>query len=207
MLNKLSCFINQKGIGLKIIIPLSFVISLLLSFQVMQPFQESLNQPQMQSLLELVTTTEIDKEAIKEKLNIKTINESNYILALMSEVLFKLHDNGIVSNFSPEQLNTLLSNAFYLQGFFLSLLLTLVSILVFLFLYMILRNIGPLFYAELQKNAWGRILSLVWSCVLIFYSLSIQFQMNFNLFYLCIIALLASLVIAVKIKKMLKSVA
>lgn len=200
MFNKLFCFINQKGIGLKIIIPLSFLISLLLSFQVIKPFQESLNQPQMQSLFEFVAQPQIDKDGIKENLNIQTLDENNYILGLMAEVLFKLHEKGVVSHFSPEQLNTLLSKAFYLQGLFLSLILTLISVLGFLFLYIVLKNIGPLFYAKLQKNAWGRILALVWSCILICYTIALQFQLNFNLLYLSIIALLASLVIAVQMK-------
>ena len=201
MFSKLSYFINQRGIGLKLIIPLSFLVALLLSLQVIKPFQESLNQPQMQSLLELVAKPQIDKDAIKKNLNIQTLDENNYILGLMAEVLFKLHEKGVVSHFSPEQLNDLLSKAFYLQGLFLSFILTLISVLAFLFLYVILKNIGPLFNDHLQKNAWGRILSLVWGCILICYATAIQFQLNFNLIYLCIIALLASLVIARQIKK------
>ncbi len=201
MFSKLSYFINQRGIGLKLIIPLSFLVALLLSLQVIKPFQESLKQPQMQALLELVAEPQINKGEIKEKLNIQTLDENNYILGLMAEVLFKLHDKGIVSNFSSEQLNTLLSKAFYLQGLFLSFILTLISVLAFLFLYLILKNIGPLFNDHLQKNAWGRILSIVWSCVLICYATAIQFQLNLSLFYLCLIALLASLVIARQIKK------
>ena len=150
MFSKLSYFINQRGIGLKLIIPLSFLVALLLSLQVIKPFQESLNQPQMQSLLELVAKPQIDKDAIKKSLNIQTLDENNYILGLMAEVLFTLHEKGVVSHFSPEQLNDLLSKAFYLQGLFLSFILTLISILAFLFLYVILKNIGPLFNDHLQ---------------------------------------------------------
>lgn len=201
MLNKLSYFIKQKGIGLKIVIPLSFFLSILLSFQIIKPFQENLSQPQMQSLLEFITTPQINKDVIREKLNINTVNEKNYVLSVMSEVLFTLHDNDVIKNFSIEQLNVLLEKAFYLQGVFLSFLISLISIFLFLFTYTILKIIGPSFYNELPKNAWGRILSLVWSVIFVVYVIALQFHLNFGIFYLCLIAILASLVIATKLKK------
>lgn len=199
-LNKLSCFINQKGIGLKIIIPLSFLVSMLLSFQIVQPFQESLEQPQMQSLIELVSTPQIDKEAIKSKLNIQELNNQNYILSVMAEVLFTLHNKGIISQFSPTQLKELLFKAFYVQSLFLACFMAFISILSFLFLYTILKNIGHLFYAELPKNAWGHILSLVWGLILIVYLIGAQFHLSFGLIYFYIIAILASLLLGSKLK-------
>jgi len=201
MLDKISSFIHRKGIGLGIVIPFSFLLSLFIAFQSIKPFQESLNQPQMQSLIELVATPKIDKDAIKEKLNIQKPTENDYVLSVMAEVLFTLHDKGIVGHFSSNQLQTLLYKAFYLQSILLSFVITFLAILYFLFLYIILKIIGPLFYSDLQKNAWGRLLSLVWSLILLFYVISLQFHLRFSLFYLSIIALLTCLIIAVRLKK------
>ncbi len=200
-LNKFKAFVFQKGIGLKIIIPLSFLVAILLALQIISPFQESLKTQEVQSLISLISTPDSDINEIKENLKLDKINASNYALTIIAQALFTLREKGLIATFNTDQLNQLLHNAFYLQAVFLSLIIAFVSVFSFLFLYLVLTFIGPLFHSGLEKHMWGRILTPIWCMILIIYLIGTRYQLLFGLTYFYIIAILCALIMGVYLKK------
>ena len=77
-LSRFKAFVFQKGIGLKIIIPLSFLVAILLSLQIVSPFQKSLETQEIQSLVSLIATPDSDIKNIQESLKIEKINAKSH---------------------------------------------------------------------------------------------------------------------------------
>ena len=200
-LSRFKAFVFQKGIGLKIIIPLSFLVAILLSLQIVSPFQKSLETQEIQSLVTLIATPDSDIKNIQESLKIEKINATNYTQVIIAQALFTLREKGLIGTFTVAQLNQLMHNAFYLQAVFLSIIITLLSVFSFLFLYLLLTVIGPLFHNGLEKHVWGRILTPIWSVILIIYLIGTKYQLVFGLTYFYIIAILSALIMGVYLKK------
>lgn len=200
-LNKIKAFVFQKGIGLKIVIPLSFLISLFLSFHFVQPFQEALKTQEVKETIDFITQSEKEIKIPPKQLKIEQINAHNYAPIMLSQALLTLKEKKVTHNLSKDQVYQLLEKALYLQSFLLCLVITVTCVLGFLFLYFSLTLIGPLFYNEIEKNTWGRILTLVWTPLLFVWIIGYFLHLNFGLIYFYAISILCSLLIGVYLKK------
>lgn len=202
-LNKIKAFVFQEGIGLKIIIPFSFLLSLILSYQFVQPFKESLKTTEIQETIEFILKDEnkIINTTKTNSLIPNQVNLDNYAKIITEQALLTLKEQGLTKNLSKEQINQLLLKAFDLQTFFLGLIIAIICLFGFLFIYLFLTIIGPLFYNDLEKNMWGRILTLVYPPLLLIWVIGFSLKLNLGFIYLFAITTLISLLIGVYLKK------
>ncbi len=197
---------TPRGLGLKVFIPITFIISLCLAFTAFHPFQEILKQEKIQTLILSVINQSQDEILLKKELAVLQ-SDTDYRIGIIAQALIEVNKNitelknKTPINLNPEQLSYVLKQIFYLQMLFLSLFITLFSLICFFLLYIILKGIGPLFHTNLNKNGWGRILVFPSLFILVIYLIATVNHHPLSLLYLMAIDVLLALLIGVYLKK------
>ena len=197
-LNFIKSLKNRKNINLRICFIYSFIIAIFLSFQITEPLKEILKTEQTYAFLNEVLKG--SEEEVIEKITKQTTQEQQFFYSVIHNAALSLKNKQILENLSVDQFQYLIKQALITQ----QILFILLFYLLFLFLFYIGRFIlnltGPYFYQASDKNFWAKKLALPFCLILTGYAVGLYFNILLSPLLLLLIAILISLLSAIKNK-------
>lgn len=189
--------LNGKGLGFKIIIPVSFLFAFTYAIGVASTFKKEFNSPQIQEILTIFTEGNLDKiQEVKNNIIQTKINENQLISEVIKRALIIIYEKNSFKELTKDEITRLLVQSFYVQSIFLAVLLTGFSVFFFLLLYFSTTLLAPLFLKSSSPHQLGRILSFYWIGFIAIYTINVHYFLGLSFFFMALIVLFSTLLTA-----------
>ena len=198
-LNLIKSITSQKNSkAIKLCFLYTFIMAILLSFQIIMPLKSILNNSQTEVFLNEILTA--PHEEITNKISAQESSEKKFFYSIIHQAALTLKEKNILQELSVERFQSLIHQALITQQILFVILFYILFIFLFYIGRFLLNLIGPNFYRPTDKSFWAKMLTLPFCFILTIYVLGIFFNTLFSPFLLLLIAVLLTLLLTVYIK-------
>ena len=203
LFNRIKNFIyNGKGIGFRVVIPATLIITLIYSIFIANIFVKEFQSPEIQEILTTLTSKDASKiEQLKKDIIQTEINRNRLPFEVIKRALFVLSTQGRFDSLSQQEISGLLIKSFYVQSIFMALFLTGLAFLFFVALYFITTQLGALFIKGQTPALIGRVLSFYFVGFVAIYTINVHFFLNLSFIFMMLIVILSTLLTVSRLKK------
>ena len=193
---------NGKGIGFKIVIPATLIITLIYSIFVANVFVKEFQSPEIQEILTTLISKDAQKiEQLKKDMIQTEINRDRLSFEVIKRALFVISAQGRFDSLSHQEISALLVKSFYVQSIFMALFLTGLAFLFFVALYFITIQLATWLVKEQTPVLIGRVLSFYFVLFVVIYTINVHFFLNLSFIFMMLIVILSTLLTVARLKK------
>ena len=193
---------NGKGIGFRVIIPATLIITLIYSIFVAHAFVQEFQSSEMQEILTTLTSKDAPKiEQLKKDIIQTEIDKNRLSFEVIKRALVLIYEQGRFNSLSQQEISGLLIKSFYVQSIFMALFLTGITFLFFVALYFITTQLASLFVKGQTPALVGRVLSFYFVVFVLVYTINVHFFLNLSFMFMMLIVILSTLLTVTRLRK------